>query len=141
MYTALKTVKVVLQGRADYIMLLMHEDEENIKEILSHQMTTPTLTYLAFHHNNIRCARWLLSVGLPLLDGSYISFDLNQHFDILYTLSNVISPDIFLNGHINESTGQQVRSGIRLGKKFNLDWFYLNSQNRYIVLKNRVLKI
>ncbi|XP_063684870.1 uncharacterized protein LOC134819039 [Bolinopsis microptera] len=57
-----------IQGRADYIMLLMHEDEENIKEILSHQMTTPTLTYLAFHHNNIRCARWLLSVGLPLVD-------------------------------------------------------------------------
>ena len=50
-------------------MLLMHEDEDNIKDILATQVTTPSLTYLAFHHNNIRCARWLLSVGVQLVDG------------------------------------------------------------------------
>ena len=53
-------------------MLLMHEDEDNIKDILTNQMTTPSLTYLAFHHNNIRCARWLLSVGVQLMDGKYL---------------------------------------------------------------------
>ena len=52
-------------------MLLMHEDEDNIKEILASQITTPSLTYLAFHHNNIRCARWLLSVGVQLVDGGF----------------------------------------------------------------------
>ena len=53
-------------GRADYIMLLMHEDKANITEILSHQSTTPSLTYLAFLHNNLKCARWLLSADLAL---------------------------------------------------------------------------
>ena len=70
-------------------MLLMHEDEDNIKDILATQVTTPSLTYLAFHHNNIRCARWLLSVGVQLVDGGSLELVL-AWFILKYILATAI---------------------------------------------------
>ena len=50
-------------------MLLMQDKPDEIREILEQHSQTASLTYLALHYDNFKCAKWLLSVDIRLIDG------------------------------------------------------------------------
>ena len=81
-------ISLILQGRADYIMLLMKGDEQGMLDALHGLENTPTLTYLAIMHYQVRCAVWLLGINMGLAEGkniqrkchSYIITQEKSHF-------------------------------------------------------------